>query len=228
MHYDKNTEKIIYIINILHQLDVKVESIEKKIDEINQLFIKYEFNKNLKLSQSNSYLKFQINILVNEKKYYIKIKALIVRKIFKELYEIYNSSILLLISLDNLDYGFLTEKNNNMQKIIKIKKDKNLNYNKLSEIIKTLNTNLYLVKNMLDLFEKFIIDSSKKNKKKNLHTKNLKINLMNNKNHINLEYIKYNEQLELLLDYFYNFCIKIDEQFKNPGILSLYMNLENT
>uniref|UniRef100_A0A6C0IW75 Uncharacterized protein n=1 Tax=viral metagenome TaxID=1070528 RepID=A0A6C0IW75_9ZZZZ len=228
MHYDKNTEKIIYIINTLNLLDVKVESMEKKIDEINQLFMKYEFNKNLKLSQSNSYLKFQINILVNEKKYYIKVKSLIVRKIFKELYEIYNYSILLLISLDNLDYGFLTEKNNIMQKIIKIKKDKNLDYNKLSEITKIINTNLYLVKNLLDLFEKFIIESSKKNMKKKLHTKNLKINLMNNKNHINLEYIKYNEQLELLLDYFYNFSIKIEKQFKNQGILSVYMNFENT
>ena len=205
MNYNQNNEKINYITNILHQLDINLESIEKKLHQINQIFMKCEFNKNLKLTQSNSYLKFQVNILTTEKNYYTKIKNLVVQKIFKELYNIYNFNILLLISLENLDYGYITEKRNNMQKIIKVKKLKKLDYNKLTEVNNIINNNSSLIKKLLDLFEKFILHSSAKHKKKNLHTKTLKINLMNNKEHINLEYIKCDKQLEILIDYFFFF-----------------------
>ena len=55
--------KTSYIIKTLGKINSKIEEIEKKITLINQIYIQYEFNKNLKLDQANSYLKFQIDFL---------------------------------------------------------------------------------------------------------------------------------------------------------------------
>ena len=102
-----------------------------------------------------------------------------------------------------------------MQKIIKMQKNTKPNYHKLSEVISIIMNNLNLITKLLDLFEKFIMESFAKNKRKKLHAETLKINLMNNKEHINLEYIKYSSQLNLLIDYFFEFSKNIDSQFKN-------------
>ena len=42
------------IMKVLKKIDSKVEEIERKITEINHIYIQYEFNKNLKLEQANS------------------------------------------------------------------------------------------------------------------------------------------------------------------------------
>ena len=55
------------IYNIVEMLDRKVEKINIKIKEINDIYMKYEFNKNLDYNQSNTYLRFQAELLQNEK-----------------------------------------------------------------------------------------------------------------------------------------------------------------
>ena len=57
---DFNKRKVTLSIKLL-------EEIEKKITQINHIYIQYEFNKNLKLEKPNSYLKFQVDYLYNEK-----------------------------------------------------------------------------------------------------------------------------------------------------------------
>ena len=60
--------KIKSIFNTIDKISIKLEKIESKIQYINTLFVKYEFNKNLKLNKPISYLKFQVSFLLNEKK----------------------------------------------------------------------------------------------------------------------------------------------------------------
>ena len=113
------SNKTSYIMKVLNKIDLKIEEIEKKITEINHIYIQYEFNKNLKLEQPNSYLKFQVDFLYNEKKYFFNIKKYFTKKFVDELYGISDFIILILISLEDLDIGYIEEKNI-MNKIIKV------------------------------------------------------------------------------------------------------------
>ena len=116
---DEINTKVNFIMTVLNKMELKIEEIQKKINDITQIYTQYIFNKNLKLHQTNSYLKFQIDFLFNEKNYFSNIKNYFIKKFVEDLYGISEYIILILISLDNLDIGLITEKNNIMNKIIK-------------------------------------------------------------------------------------------------------------
>lgn len=224
---DLVVNKTSYIMNVLNNIDLKIEEIEKKITQINHTYIQYEFNKNLKLSQPNSYLKFQVDFLFNEKKYFFNIKKYFIRKFVDELYGISDYVILILISLENLDIGYIDEKNNIMNKIIKVSYQKNINSSKITELVNTILNNLKLSKDFISLFNKFIVTSCNQNKKKNIHSKNLKINLNNKKQHLLLETEKYSDQLNILINYFHDFSKSIDEQLNKQKLLHFFINNKN-
>lgn len=221
------SNKTSYIMKVLNKIDLKIEEIEKKITEINHIYIQYEFNKNLKLEQPNSYLKFQVDFLYNEKKYFFNIKKYFTKKFVDELYGISDFIILILISLEDLDIGYIEEKKNIMNKIIKVVNQKVINSSKITELVNSINNNLKLSYDSIKLFEKFIINSHNQNKKKNIHSKNLKINLMNRKNHIELETKKYTEQLDILINYFYEFSTIIEMQLDKQKLLHFFINNKN-
>ena len=91
-------------------MDTKIGQIKRKIKEINEIYMNYEFNKNLKLKLTTSYLRFQVEILNNEQLYYRKVKNIYIKKFVNELYNISQFIILILISLDNLDIDREIEK----------------------------------------------------------------------------------------------------------------------
>ena len=200
-------------------MDMKVDQITKKIEDINDIYINYEFNKNLKLKLTTSYLKFQVDILLHEKKYYKKIKNIFIKKFVDELYHISEFIILILISLDNLDINKDSEKKAIMDKILRLKKMKKIDNGKISELINITLNNLRLTHNFIQLFDDFIIESENENIRKNFHTKNFRVNLMNKKRHIEAEYLKYCEQLVELVDYFFNFSERIDKQLDKQELL---------
>ena len=221
------SNKTSYIMKVLNKIDLKIEEIEKKITEINHIYIQYEFNKNLKLEQPLSYLKFQVDFLYNEKKYFFNIKKYFTKKFVDELYGISDFIILILISLEDLDIGYTEEKKNIMNKIIKVVNQKVINSSKITELVNSINNNLKLSYDSIKLFEKFILTSHNQNRKKNIHSKNLKINLMNRKNHIELETKKYSEQLEILINYFYEFSTSIEMQLDKQKLLHFFINNKN-
>ena len=200
-------------------MDTKIGQIKRKIKEINEIYMNYEFNKNLKLKLTTSYLRFQVEILNNEQLYYRKVKNIYIKKFVNELYNISQFIILILISLDNLDIDREIEKKNIMKKILRVKRVKNMNIGKISELINVTLNNLRLTDNFIKLFDDFILETDNENVRKNLHTKNFKVNLMNKKRHIEVEYIKYCEQLNELVDYFYKFSDGIDKQLNKQELL---------
>jgi hypothetical protein len=215
---NEKTTKIFKIVEmIIHQID----SINKKKSEINDIYIQYEFNKNLKLNLTTSYLKFQLGVLNNEKQYYSKLKLIFLNKFIEELYSISNFIILLIISMRDLDIGHNEEKKNIIRKILKVKKKKfnQIDIGKLSELVQIILNNMRLIKKFLDLFEKFIIDTENDNQRNNIHSKNFKVNLMSKKNHLELEYNKFCFQMKELIDYFYNFTVCIEKQLKKQEVL---------
>ena len=211
------------IYNIVEMLDRKVEKINIKIKEINDIYMKYEFNKNLDYNQSNTYLRFQAELLQNEKKYYTSIKKTFFKKFIHDLYEISDFVILILISMDDLDIGLENEKFNIKKKILKSKKQNVLDIGKILELINITMNNLGLTKEFIDLFENFINETDEENKKKNIHSKNMKVNLMNKKNHLEVEYKKYSAQLNELVNYFYEFCCCMDKQLSKQELLQFFI-----
>ena len=214
-------------MKVLKKIDSKVEEIDRKITEINHIYIQYEFNKNLKLEQANSYLKFQVDFLFNEKKYFTNIKKFFLKKFVEELYGISDYIILILISIEDLDIGYIEEKDNIMNKIIKVSQQKNINSGKITELVNIILNNLKLSNDSIKLFEKFIITSHNQNRKKNIHSKNFKINLMNKKNHLELENKKYIQQLDILINYFFDFAKSIDLQLDKQKLLHFFVNNKN-
>ena len=216
-----------FIMKVLNKIDIKIEEIEKKITQINHIYIQYEFNKNLGLDQPNSYLKFQVDFLFNEKKYFSNIRKYFIKKFVDELYGISEYIILILISLDDLDIGYADEKSNIMKKIINVSEQKNINSSKITELVNSIMNNLKLSNDFINLFQKFIIVSCNQNKKKNIHSKNLKINLMNKKNHLELEMNKYCQQLNILITYFFDFSKSIDLQLDKQKLLHFFIDNKN-
>ena len=224
---DMVSNKTNFIMKVLKKIDSKVEEIDRKITEINHIYIQYEFNKNLKLEQANSYLKFQVDFLFNEKKYFTNIKKFFLKKFVEELYGISDYIILILISIEDLDIGYIEEKDNIMNKIIKVSQQKNINSGKITELVNIILNNLKLSNDSIKLFEKFIITSHNQNRKKNIHSKNFKINLMNKKNHLELENKKYIQQLDILINYFFDFAKSIDLQLDKQKLLHFFVNNKN-
>jgi len=207
----------------LETLEEKIEKINNKIISINEIYMKYEFNRNLRLNLTTSYLIFQVEILKNERKYYDKIKTIFIKKFIKELYSISEFIILILISLDDLDIGYVEEKKNIMKKILKVKRQKYLNNGKIAELVNIILNNFRLTKIFLELFEKYILDNENENIRKNIHIKNFKVNLMNKKNHIEIEFNKNLDQLKELVNYFSDFADCINKQIKKQELFNYFM-----
>ena len=53
-----------------------MEKINKKIIDINEIYLSFELNESLPLKKTSTYLKFQIDLLNTEKRYYKNIKKL--------------------------------------------------------------------------------------------------------------------------------------------------------
>ena len=85
---DELSTKINKFLSSIRKIEIFIEKIKNKIAEINAIYIEFEFNKNLAFTKTNSYLKFQVEILNNEKTYYMKVKKTLVRKLSTEMYEI--------------------------------------------------------------------------------------------------------------------------------------------
>ena len=224
---DEISTKINKILSSIKKIEFFIEKIKNKIAEINTIYIEFEFNKNLAFTKTNSYLKFQVELLNNEKAYYTKVKKTIVSKLSAELYEISEYIILILISMENLDINRSDEIKQIMSKIIKIKKKEKYNSSQLVEMVTSTNHNIQLVNDFINLFDAYINSLELISKRKNFHCNTLKLSLQNKKNHINVEYNKYCEQLKETLNYFVGCSDAISFQIDNNKLLSFFISQEN-
>ncbi len=220
MDEQKITSEIKNINNTTKNINDILISIDNKIEKINNIYMSYGYNKNLNLNKTNTYLKFQIDLLNNEKNYYSNIKKLIIKKFIDDLGDISENIIMILVSMNDLDIGFEDEKKVVFKKILKFVKKKELNDVKIIEQINITLNNLKLIGEFIEIFEKYILNNEDQNIKNNIHSKSFKINLMNKKKHYDLEYSKNGEQLGELINYFSELCFSIEKQRNNPEILN--------
>ena len=210
-----------YTINNLTDI---LNNIEKNIQTINNIYMNYEYNKNLNLNQTNTYLKFQVDLLNNEKIYYTNIKNLLLKKFTTEIYNLSENIIIILTTMNDLDIGFKEDKKKIFNEILKCKKQKEVNNVKIVETINITLNNLKQIKKFIDLFEKFITKNEEENIKNNIHINSFKINLMIKKQQFELEYNKCLEQFKELINYFDKFCSAINKQQENQDILNFFNN----
>ena len=210
-----------YTINNLTDI---LNNIEKNIQTINNIYMNYEYNKNLNLNQTNTYLKFQVDLLNNEKIYCTNIKNLLLKKFTTEIYNLSENIIIILTTMNDLDIGFKEDKKKIFNEILKCKKQKEVNNVKIVETINITLNNLKQIKKFIDLFEKFIIKNEEENIKNNIHINSFKINLMIKKQQFELEYNKCLEQFKELINYFDKFCSAINKQQENQDILNFFNN----
>ena len=223
MDYNNMLSNTELIIDNLTNLDVSINKIKKKINMINKVYNKLEKNKILTIDK-NSYLIFQTQFLKNEYLYYSNIYNISIEKFAFELYDISEYITLILISLDKLEIEHINEKSNILNKMIHVKKVKQINYGKLTEIINSTITNLKLINDFNELFNSYIEKTQSKNKTLNLHCNTFEINIVNKKNTILLEYNKYMDKFNKLLVYFKECLTAVNDQIDNSKLLDFFLN----
>lgn len=217
--------KVNQICQCLDFLNNNTLKINQKISEITEVYYKFNFNNTLQINESFEYMKFQIELLKVENKYYSDLLAKIKFKFIKDIYEISESILMLLCSIENINLDNNKEKDNILERVVALKKHKNnLETSEILEIINSTLCNLDLTKEFVNIFEKYIIDTIKKNKRENLHCNNFKINLQNKKEHILLEYNKFYNKINELVTYFVLLTAELTKQLKYQKLLDFLVN----
>ena len=216
--------KLHKIIDSITLLDNTIDKIKNKISDINKVYMRFEFNKSLSLKKTNSYLKFQADLLNNEKKYYKNVKKIIIEKLSNEMYEIAEYSLLILVSLEDIDIENEEKKRQILSKIVIIKKPKNFESNNLIILINSTIKNLKLISDFLNMIQNYINNVSDENNKNNLHCNNFEISILNRKNRILLEYNKHCEQMKELIEYFLGCSNSITSQLEKQEIFKFFIN----
>lgn len=219
LNIDVFNKKITDIFNSISILENSSEKIKKKIVEIKKVFLRFQDNRTLTLKQTNSYLKFQIELLENEKKYYDNMRLIILEKMSKEMLEIHNYTLMILTSLENLEIEHDEEKHNLITKIISHKNHDKINCTNIIQLIDATVNNLNLIFDFLELFDKYIEITTKENIDNNIHCNSFTTTLGNKKNHITLEYKKYCDQLEELIEYFLKLTTSVGNQLQQEEII---------
>lgn len=129
--------------------------------------------------------------------------------------------------MENLDINRSDEIKQIMSKIIKIKKKEKYNSSQLVEMVTSTNHNIQLVNDFINLFDAYINSLELISKRKNFHCNTLKLSLQNKKNHINVEYNKYCDQLKETLNYFVGCSDAISFQIDNNKLLTFFISQEN-
>ena len=207
--YDIDNDEIIASVNLIgsniKKLDKIDDEITKKSQEIYNLYINFEKKKYLNLGDSIDNLKFQLQIIMSEKQYLKQIKGIFLGKIHNDIYDIAENVIMVVSSLDDVKLEYQDEncKDNIMKKIIPIKKiEKNhFDIKHLIQLITSILHNLELIRNILELFDSFIRKTAQKIKDENFHCRNLENSLLNQKDHLIIEYNNQCQYLKKLLIY---------------------------
>ncbi len=208
------------ICSCFDKLDDNIEKINRKIDEISTAFFKYSYNMSLQENQTNSYLKFQIELLKNEKNYYKKVKKSLKEKLVSDIYVIAESIIMLLGSIENIHVDKIEEKNAIIKRVNNLKNyDSKIETSEILELVNSTLYNLDLIDSFVSIFEEFIKDTIKQNQRENLHCNNFKVTLENKQQHIVLELQKFNNKLEELIEYFLNCTNELNQQLEHQKLL---------
>lgn len=224
MDYNSLNDKTIKIISNLQILIYSINILKKKIILINKINSKLDKNKILKQELNNNLL-FQSYILKNEFTYYTNIYNIIIEKYSKDLYELSEYILIIIISLNKLEIN-IEKKKIIFDKIIYTKQISTKKSGKLNELISNIINNLKVVDEFIYLFNSYIIELKKKNTKNNLHNNNFEINIKYKKEKILLEYNKYCDKFIKIINYFMECSDSVINQIETSKLLKFFLKLK--
>ena len=220
------SNNVTQICESFNMLASNIDKIDRKIEDITKIFYKLSYNATLESSDTNSFLKFQIELLNVEKNYYSLLRHNIKSKFVTEMYEIAEHILMVLGSVDNIKMDLNREKNEILKRVCPLKKATDFETTTIIENVNGTINNLALIKEFVNVFDKFITDTIQNNKKDNIHCNNFKVNLEAKKAHIMLEYDKFYNKLEELITYFLECTNELKIQLKNQKLLSFLTDRE--
>ena len=224
MDYNSLNDKTIKIISNLQILIYSINILKKKIILINKINSKLDKNKILKQELNNNFL-FQSYILKNEFTYYTNIYNIIIEKYSKDLYELSEYILIIIISLNKLEIN-IEKKKIIFDKIIYTKQISTKKSGKLNELISNIINNLKVVDEFIYLFNSYIIELKKENTKNNLHNNNFEINIKYKKEKILLEYNKYCDKFIKIINYFMECSDSVINQIETSKLLKFFLKLK--
>jgi hypothetical protein len=208
-HLVKSTQIIDHLIE---QINVKAMDIDEKI----AMLLK---KVNLKLEDSTQFLVLQKTILANEMDYLKHLKAIITTNIKSQLLSLSENIAMFLVSVQsiykeipNVEIKHATSSQ---------KKDT------LAKIIKDINHNLNLIREILMEFDVFNSQFTDNIQKGNVHCLTLSCDMRTVYTHIFLEYSKYVNDSESRLDYYNKFASNILAQIPGMSICKYYLPKQN-
>lgn len=225
MDYTNLEEQTKHITLNLNKLNKNIFTIKNKVFTLTNINFKLEQNKMLK-HESNNKLQFQTNILKNELCYYKNIYSIILEKYSKELYDLTEYILIILLSLNKLEIDNTNEKKSIYNKIIFTKKNKNPNSGTLKEIVNNIINNLKVIDDFIKLFDEYIKSLSVNNMNKNIHNTNFELNISYKKQSILLEYNKYCDKFIKTITYFKESSDSVIEQIESSKLLIYFLKLK--
>tara|TARA_A100001388_G_C28739970_1_gene486287 strand:- start:317 stop:1030 length:714 start_codon:yes stop_codon:yes gene_type:complete len=219
MENDKILANMNEIDENMQTLDNFEEDINIKESDITSLITKLKKKNFLDLEDSLTNLSFQQSILRNEKQYATGLRKIFLEKIYNDMYSLAENILMFVGSIDTIE--FEDNKDKKVQKIANIKNItyENLNIKNLSNLVNSVNNNLCIIKNNIDNFEKYIDETNKTITDNNFHCKMFKTNLMNQRQHIIIEYNKFVNQLNKIVEYYLDFSKHISDQLSSQKII---------
>jgi len=225
MDYICLDEKTNKIMDNIETLNSKVTIIKRKILTINNVNQKLEKNKILKQDE-NSNLAFQSVMLKNEFSYYLNIYNFTKSKYSKELKELSEYIIIILVSLNKLEIGNDEKKKEIFNQIIYAKKSAKKTTGDLKDIFNNIINNLKLVDKFIKLFDEYIKQLKTQNNSKNLHSNNFEININYKKEIITIEYNKYCDKFTKTINYFLQCTDNVINQLDTSNLLKFFLNIK--
>lgn len=227
LDYNNLEDKTYNIITNLQSMNDNIFVLKKKIILLDNINKKLEKNKMLKHDNNNNLL-FQSNILKNEYSYYTNIYDIILDKYSKELYELSEYILIIIIALNKLEIENNDSKQLIYNKIIYTKQLGNINTGKLKEIINNIINNLKIVDEFIKLFDSYINKLTLDNSDKNIHNNNFELAIKYKKESIILEYNKYCDKFIKIIDYFKDCTDCVIKQIETSQLLKFFMKLKAT
>ncbi len=226
MDYNNLENNTSNIISNLQNLNENITLLKQKIIMINNINSKLEKNRILRQDANNN-LCFQSNMLKNEFSYYTNIYNIILNKYFKELSELSQYILIILISLNKLEIDNIEKKKIIYNKIIFPRKILKKNSGNLNELFKNIINNLKVVDEYIKLFNNYINDLKSQNNNKNLHSNNFEINIKYKKDVITLEYNKYCDKFNKTIDYFMICSDCVISQIETSKLLKFFLEIKH-
>ena len=127
---------------------------------------------------------------------------------------------MILLSIHKLEIGKYNK--NICNKLIHVKKIKNITYGKLNETINSTINNLKLLDEYITIFDSFIAKTISKNTKHNIHNNSFESTIKNKKDTILLEYNKYYENFNKITEYFKECSESVISQIETSKLLSFF------